>query len=139
MVDMNINKFAFRPTTNSVYTKNDIKVLVLYGDNSTFTPTVHEHLLAFRNYLPFEVHYANAVLNYNDIQFFDDYDVIIVHYSCGLYHPDYISESVLERLTQTGAVKIVFAQDEYDNTNELVRKINLIKPNLLYVCSIQLT
>ena len=85
-MDMNINKFAIRPTTNCVYTKNDIKVLVLYGDNSTFTQPSTSICLLFVTIFRLKCTHANTVLNYNDIQFFDDYDVIIVHYSCGLYH-----------------------------------------------------
>ena len=102
------------------YIHDDLNVLVIYGDNSSFTKTVEEHLHSFKQYLPFNVYYANGVLDYNNISWLDDFDVIIIHYSLGLYHQNYASTNVLRDLKKSKAVKFVFAQDEYDNTNELI-------------------
>ena len=120
--------------TENFYVNNDIKVLCLYASNSLFTQTVEEHITSFKNYLPFDVYYAHSVLIENDISFLDDFDVIIIHYSCGLYHPTYFSKKIKEKLNKLDCLKIVFAQDEYDNTNLLVENINYIKANLYYTC-----
>ena len=116
------------------YIHDDLNVLVIYGDNSSFTKTVEEHLHSFKQYLPFNVYYANGVLDYNNISWLDDFDVIIIHYSLGLYHQNYASTNVLRDLKKSKAVKFVFAQDEYDNTNELIRKINFIEADTYFTC-----
>ena len=120
--------------SSQIYQQDNLNVLVIYGDNSSFTKTVEDHLEAFRKYLPFNVFYANGVLNNNDIELVDDFDVIIIHYTCGLYHEKYFTKVVLDRVRKSTALKIVFAQDEYDNTNELLRKINYIKADIYFTC-----
>jgi len=106
------------------YIYDDLNVLVIYGDNSSFTKTVEEHLNSFKQYLPFNVYYANGILDYNNISWLDDFDVIIIHYSLCLYNLNYASKEVLEEVKKSRALKIVFGQDEYDNTNELIQKVN---------------
>ena len=93
------------------YFYDDLNVLVVYGDNASFTKTVEEHLNSFRQYLPFNVYYANGVLDYNNISWLEDFDVIITHYSLTLYKENYMSKGVMEGIRKSEALKIVFAQD----------------------------
>ena len=114
------------------YFYDDLNVLVVYGDNASFTKTVEEHLNSFRQYLPFNVYYANGVLDYNNISWLDDFDVIIIHYSLTLYKENYMSKGVIEGIRKSEALKIVFAQDEYERTDELIRKVNDLGANFYF-------
>ncbi len=114
------------------YFYDDLNVLVVYGDNASFTKTVEEHLNSFRQYLPFNVYYANGVLDYNNISWLEDFDVIITHYSLTLYKENYMSKGVMEGIRKSEALKIVFAQDEYEHTEELIRKVNYLRADFYF-------
>ena len=108
------------------YIYDDLNVLIIYGDDSSHTKTVEEHLNSFKQYLPFNVYYANGKSTSESVNWLTDFDIIIVHYSCRLHDLNYLSENLLDQIRKNDGLKIVFAQDEYDNTNDLISSINFI-------------
>jgi hypothetical protein len=116
-----------------------LNVLVLYHDGFTHIECTREHMTAFatRSRHQFSFLPADETLTRGETHYrlFDDYqaawpqgldfslfDAVVWHYSLPAYRQppaykgDYISAAVLEQFTRYDGLKIVFVQDEYDNT-----------------------
>ena len=102
--------------------QNIIKsVLCFYAASQTYTSTVFEHLDAFRKYSKLSWSYADLpVLDDEDVSF-DNYDAVVVHYSVRLPFGQ-LSDIGVRRLHDFKGLRVLFIQDEYDNTN-VVKKI----------------
>lgn len=100
----------------NVIVDQQTRVLCVYAAGQTYTSTVFEHVDAFRKYsslkwsfLDFS-HLTDPELN------FDDFDVVVVHYTVRLPFGQ-LNEAAAKRLREASALKVLFIQDEYDNTN----------------------
>ena len=111
-----------------------LRVLVFYAADQAFTGTVRDYLESFDLYSSNRVYYApgthDARLLY-DLEFFD---AIILHYSVRLCHDWYISPAVAEAIAGSDAYRVVFVQDEYDNTRQTRKWLRDLGINTVYTC-----
>lgn len=109
------------------------KVLCVYASGQTYTSTVFEHVDSFRKYSRFEWFF----LDYNEIEDdrlqLDCFDVIVVHYTVRLPYGQ-LTDLAVRKLAASSAQKVLFIQDEYDNTN--VTKIIIKKAGFNVVFSV---
>src|SRR5262249_44936743 len=78
--------------------------------------------------------YANAVNGAScniDLELFD---VVVLHYSTGLYHATYFSPAFENALRAYSGVKVAFTQDEYDTTDILRQRIRDLGIHVFYTC-----
>lgn len=102
--------------------KNEIKnVLCVYAASQTYTSTVFEHLDAFRKYSKSSWSYVDMSLFNDEEVGIDFYDAIVVHYSVRLPFGQ-MSDTGIRKLYDFRGLRVLFIQDEYDNTN-VVKKI----------------
>src|SRR4051812_14915193 len=95
------------------------RLLVAYSNASNHVSTTAEYLQSLAVHSKFDIHYVHvtngAVLDFD----IDDFDAIFQSYC--VRHPidDYVSIDYLHKLKAFKGVKLLAAQDEYDNTNKL--------------------
>lgn len=92
------------------------RILCLYAAQDTYTATVIEHLNAFWKYSTFEWSYIDSALFTKKHSCLNYYDAIVVHYSVRLPRGD-LDSVTQERLRNFHGKKLLFLQDEYENTN----------------------
>lgn len=112
-----------------------LNILVLYGANATITNTVMEHARSFALLSRHRVHYASIVpFSKGLLRHLRRFDVLVLHYSFfpGLHWqvpPD------LERaLIDFQGHKVLFLQDEYDNTLVAHNWIRSLGIQTVYTC-----
>ncbi len=111
-----------------------MRVLVAYSASSTFVGTTWEYLYGFRRSLKAEVEYIHVTHDAIPQVEWPRYDAIVVSYCARLSIPGYVSNRFIEELANFRGVKAIIAQDEYENTNELLRQAERIGPDLVFTC-----
>ena len=109
-------------------------ILVLYNGQSMFTPTVKDYVDAFRKYSRNNVHYMHAYSNTMPQFSFDEYDAIIITYSCRLCYLELWSPHVREAIAAFPGLKIAMPQDEYQETNKLRDGLCELGIKLVFTC-----
>jgi len=109
-----------------------MNAIILYDKYSTYTNTVYEHLSSFRKYSKFKHFYVHATdetpkIDWNLI------DIIVIHYSLRVAH-DQITLNLLGQIRRFKGLKILFVQDEYENTNKTYSAIKSLGISLVYTC-----
>lgn len=111
-----------------------LNLLILYDQASVHINTVRDHLDSFRLYSRHNVSYANAV-GQESLRFpLDLFDVVIVHYSVRLAFNGHLAPEFAEALRQLPALKVLFIQDEYDNTWRACHWINQLGIRVVFSC-----
>lgn len=110
-----------------------LRVLVLYDEGSTYTPTVLEHIRSLSR-LPHEVVYGSGVRDTHATIPLEAFDVVIIHYSVRLSLPDFISPYYQRALPGFTGLKVLFIQDEYDTTETARRWIEKLGIGLVFTC-----
>jgi len=106
-----------------------LNVLMLYDKHSIHVRTIKEHLDAFANYSHHRYHFLSAtgsISGIDDTQIKSDlgpYDAIVIHYSVRVSMDEHISPGVADLVTAYPGPKLLFIQDEYDNTEAARRWI----------------
>ncbi|KAA3646373.1 MAG: hypothetical protein DWQ07_09145 [Chloroflexi bacterium] len=109
-------------------------ILILYDQYTTHIKTILEHLDAFSMYSKNRVFYLPGTRDSRIEIDLSVFDVVVVHYSVRLSLTWHISESAASELRDYQGYKILFIQDEYENT-EIARKwINDLNFQLVYTC-----
>ena len=93
-----------------------------------------EHITSFARYSRNDVHFAHAVHGAHCQYDMSKFDVVILHYGVRLIHTEYISPNVVRALRTCGAYKILFIQDEYENTETTRRWMDLIGFHAVFTC-----
>lgn len=107
------------------------RILIVYAASQTYTATVFEHLDAFRKYSDSECSYVNIdEFNKRNLDLLQ-FDVVIVHYSVRLPFSQLHKSAIAKMQGYTG-LKVLFIQDEYDNTGFSKQIIGEIGFNLVY-------
>jgi hypothetical protein len=113
-----------------------LNVLILYDHGATFTNMVREHLDSFSLYSPHRTFYAAATISNLDPPSQVDltpFDVLIVHYSVRLCF-NHLLPVYAKAVEHFSGLKILFIQDEYDNT-ELERQwITRLGIDVVFTC-----
>jgi len=94
-----------------------MNILYLYNSTQTYTNAVFEHLAAFSKYSKHRSFFCHQ----DQFQIFDIdlslFDVVVIHFTIRLPF-DQISDSTAESLKHYSGLKVLFIQDEYDNTHK---------------------
>ncbi len=102
--------------------KSRLNLLLLYDDGSIHVRTVSEHIEAIQKYSRHSVTLmpATGVLpgvdTHDATPDFGMFDAVLVHYSIRISLDLHISASVARALTAYDGPKVLFVQDEYENT-----------------------
>lgn len=112
----------------------NLRLLVLYDANSTYTSTVLEHLQAFSLFSAHSVYYAPAVLGAQCGVDLAAFDVVVLHYSVRLCYEDFISASYASAVAAFKGLKVLFIQDEYEYTETARRWIERLGIDVVYTC-----
>lgn len=108
-----------------------MNVLVLYDAYSTHTNTVYEHVAAFASYSQHRHVFLHCgAAGPTD---WSTFDAVVVHYSARLI-TDAVHPALLAALERFPGGKVLFVQDEYDLTERLRKKIELLKFGLVFTC-----
>jgi glycosyltransferase involved in cell wall biosynthesis len=111
-----------------------LNVLFLYSANSTYTATVQEYISSFAKFSSHNFVFADAVngvsCHFNMAQF----DAVFVHYSVRLTLDSYISPAVVNALKNSSVYKLLFIQDEYENTERARQWMDEIGFHAVFSC-----
>ena len=95
------------------------RLLVTYSNSSNYVSTTAEYLESFKKYSTMEVRYAH-VTNGAKLDFdLNEFDAIFQSYCVRLPVDNYVSSDYLEKLKSFRGIKMLAAQDEYEDTNKL--------------------
>lgn len=115
-------------------------ILVFYDANSLHVPTLKEHLESITKYSSNNIFYVNATggatadnLIQCDMEF-NIFDAIVIHYSVRVSIERHLSEFYADILRSYGGLKILFLQDEYENTNIAQHWIEDLGIHMVYTC-----
>ncbi len=111
-----------------------MNLLVAYSARTTFVGTTREYLDAFRRHRDTEVQYVHVTHDSIPKVEWGSYDAVILSYCARLSMPGYVSRRFLDELSGFRGVKALVLQDEYENTNELLRQAERIDPDLIFSC-----
>ena len=109
-----------------------MNAIILYDKYSTYTNTVYEHLSSFRKYSKFTHFYVHAADETPKIDW-KLIDIIVIHYSLRVAH-DQITLNLLGQIRRFKGLKILFVQDEYENTNQVISSIKGLNIDTVYTC-----
>lgn len=102
------------------------RIIVFYDAHETGTQTILEYLRSFSNYLDGNVEFINVTRGaWSDIDL-SSYDVVISNYCARFCVRGYIPEIFRQKLAHFSGLKIIIAQDEYENINTLKEAIREI-------------
>src|SRR3989338_9177781 len=93
-----------------------MNILFLYNATQTYTNTVFEHLSAFGVYSRHRFFFAHHDQNSEFNMDLSKFDAVVLHYSIRLPF-DQVADSAVKALTDYTGLKVLFIQDEYNNTH----------------------
>jgi hypothetical protein len=99
-----------------------------------FTPTVQDFIDSFRKYSKNNIHYLHVFYDTEPQFSFDDYDVVVLTYSCRLCYLELMSPHVRKAIADFRGLKVAFPQDEYQETNKLHDGIRELGIKLVFTC-----
>lgn len=109
-------------------------MLILYEARHTFTSTVGEYLEAFGKHSRSEIWYAVGTQGAPLLFDLDAFDVVVIHYSVRLCHDWYLSKEYAKALKVYRGLKIVFIQDEYEDTDVARAAIKNLGIDVVFTC-----
>jgi glycosyltransferase involved in cell wall biosynthesis len=112
-----------------------LNLLMLYDDHSTYVRTIFEHLEAFQKYSRHHIVLmvgAAGSAKKPLIPDFSAFDAVLIHYSIRVSVPQHLSPAIADAVTAYGGPKILFAQDEYENTETTRRWIERLGIDTLF-------
>lgn len=119
-----------------------LNVVILFDPGSTHVGTIREHLEAFTRYSRNDIIFVPCTNphvfspNVNQLSAIDlsIFDVAIIHYSVRLSISMHLNECVETGLRDFNGFKVLFIQDEYENTEIARSYIDRIKFDIVYTC-----
>jgi hypothetical protein len=100
------------------------RLLVAYSNSSNYVSTTAEYLESLTKYCNMEVRYAH-VTNGAKLDFdLNEFDAVFQSYCVRLPVDNYVSSDYLEKLKVFRGIKMLAAQDEYEDTNKLKSAMN---------------
>lgn len=94
--------------------------------------TLIEHIEAFSKYSEFKVTELNPINQM--ISSFDNFEIIVVHYSIIISSSKYLSPKFRRQIADSNAIKVVFIQDEYRFINRTIAAMNALSIDILFTC-----
>ena len=114
-----------------------LKILVLYEPKSLRVSTVVEHLNSFGKYSKHNVRFVPATIDFPINIELSDIDVVIIHCSLRLtfdYGQWTLAPHIIDSLKAYSGLKVLFIQDEYDQTNTAKNSIQQLGIQLIFTC-----
>jgi hypothetical protein len=111
-----------------------LNVVIFYDDYECKISTIIEHLDSFKRYSKHNIFYAIGTLNIACNTAINFADVLIIHYSVRLSLSEYISPQVAEQVSNFKGLKLLFIQDEYENTYQAHYWIKTLGINIVFTC-----
>jgi hypothetical protein len=108
-----------------------MRILILYNARQTYTSTVFEHVDAFRECSRHDIFYHHLAPGRGIKVDLDAFDAVAVHYTIRLPF-DQLGVPAADRLASYDGLKLLFIQDEYDNTNRAKYWIQRIGFDLVF-------
>ena len=129
MSTMGIVKSAAKPSS-----KHRLSILLLCDDDHNHANTVLDHIRAFTDLSRHEVHAFNCRGLIMGCKFlnFDDFDVVVIHYSIFIISDYYIHPDLREKLRRFQGLKIQFIQDDYRRIDEFSAMMRYIGIHILF-------
>ena len=110
------------------------RILILYAAETVSVGTVADHLYAFAEHSRYEVHYVHAVRGVRAALDLELFDAVFLHYSVRLVFPDYLSPEFASKLRSYTGPKILFIQDEYEDTDRAIDWIQKLDIQTVFTC-----
>lgn len=135
-VDAWFSELAARPMRES----GKLDILMLCAPVALKINTVREYVESFATYSRHSIKYAAAVHKAAPhrvalpapVSDYNNFDVVMIHYSARICVEGYIDSDVEKALINFAGFKILFIQDEYNNTEAARRWIERIGIHLVY-------
>jgi hypothetical protein len=112
-----------------------LNVVVLYGANATFTNTVMDHVRSFGIFSRHRTSYISiAPFAPAALRQLHSFDVAVLHYS---FFPGLgwdVPRALQEALEEFDGLKVLFLQDEYDNTRTAISWMRRLGVGCLFTC-----
>lgn len=110
-----------------------LSVLLLCDDGPSHAPNVLEHIGAFRRFSRHRVDVFNPVgVGRSRLLRFDDYDLVVVHYTITVLFDSYLSPWFREQVSGFGGFKVQFIQDEYRWVDAMTARMRELGIDLLF-------
>jgi glycosyltransferase involved in cell wall biosynthesis len=115
------------------------RVAVLFDSESMHVFAIAEHLKSFGRYSTHSIEYIPCTgpkgggpggKPYRTV--LDEFDAVIVHFSVRVCYPGHMSEEFDLALYRFSGPKILFIQDDYDNTFEAINFVNRNSIDVIY-------
>ena len=120
---------ATRPGTSFPFMDKP-RVLILYEHHWMHIKTIAHYLEAFHRYSSLEISYISSLSRCHfDLDYFD---AVVLHYSVRVCHPGHLSQSFEKALRNYRGTKVLFLQDEYENTNATYGAITRLGINIVF-------
>ena len=123
--------------------QTQLKIAMLYDNlRSLHVSTIREHLDAFDKYSRHAVTYVPATPDFWNAPpeavvaqvDFSCFDVLVVHYSVRVSIMEHLDEGLARALEASNRFKVLFLQDEYENTETARRWMERLKFDVVYTC-----
>lgn len=111
-----------------------LSILLLCDDNPRHAGTILEHIRALRRGSRHQVRIFNPRrLSFRFLDF-DEFDVVVIHYSLLSSSDDFLHHTFREALARYQGLKVQFIQDEYRWIDEVTGAIRQMGVNVLFTC-----
>jgi hypothetical protein len=109
---------------------------MLYDDGSTTVRTIYEHLHCFYKYSRHRYQFMSATSN-DEIRSAGDldfscFDAVVIHYSVRVSVPEHMTETVAAAVKKYNGPKLLFIQDEYEDTETARQWIERLGVDTVY-------
>ena len=112
------------------------KILIICElHNKNIAEMCFDHIKSFKKYSKNKIWYFDSTYKYlfRSINF-NFFDVIVVHWNLLITSNFFFPEKIASAITKFNGLKILFIQDEYRDTNNIVDKVLKLKINILFSC-----
>jgi hypothetical protein len=114
-------------------TQPRLRVLLLCDDNPANANTLLDHIKSFEKYSRHRIRTFNPRWSLRSRTLdFNEFDVIVVHWSLSLIHDAYLHESYRDKLTRFQGLKVHFLQDDYRWVDRMTAEQRRIGINVLF-------
>lgn len=104
-------------------------------NNKNISETCLDHITSFKKYSKNRIWYFDPTFKYlfKSINF-NFFDVVVIHWNVFIISDFFFSNKISRAVNKFNGLKIVFIQDEYRNTHNIVKKVLELKINILFSC-----
>jgi hypothetical protein len=114
-------------------TRPRLRVLLLCDDNPSNANTLLDHIKSFGMYSRHKIKRFNPRWAERSRTLdFNEFDVVVVHWSLSLIHDHYLHTSFRDRLARFGGLKVQFVQDDYRWVDRMTAEQRRVGINVLF-------